>query len=79
MSIGFNKRHYQKLKYILFKEQDYETKGIQMKIGGTHKLTGGMNYAVIAKIPRDKLNKNAIGVSMNIFFCCNVKYNFVVT
>jgi hypothetical protein len=48
---------------VEFKEQDYETKGIQMKIGGTHKLTGGMNYAVIAKIPRDKLNKNAIGAA----------------
>jgi vacuolar-type H+-ATPase subunit H len=34
-----------------------------MTIGGTHKLTGGMNYAVIAKIPRDKLNKNAIGAA----------------
>lgn len=48
---------------VQFREQDYEVKGISMKIGGSHQLTGGMNYAVVAKIPRDKLNKNAVGAA----------------
>ncbi len=46
---------------VELKPFDYETQGIQMQIGGNHKLTGDMNYAIIAKIPRKLLGKNPVG------------------
>ncbi|RMG82310.1 MAG: AsmA family protein [Bacteroidetes bacterium] len=46
-----------------FQEQKYKVNDIELKVGGSHQLTGGMNYAVIAKIPREKLGKNPVGAA----------------
>ncbi|MCF8246212.1 MAG: hypothetical protein K9J37_05380 [Saprospiraceae bacterium] len=39
--------------------------GIDMRIGGTHKLVGDMDYKIIAKIPRAKIGKNPLGAAAN--------------
>ena len=38
---------------------------IDMKIGGSHKLTGDMDYHIVAKIPRSKIGKNPLGAAAN--------------
>lgn len=47
--------------------QDFDAKyeDIAMTIGGSHKLEGDMDYHIIAKIPRSKIGKNAIGAAAN--------------
>ncbi len=44
-------------------KQSYD--GIDMRIGGSHKLTGDMDYKIIAKIPRAKIGKNPLGAAAN--------------
>ena len=44
---------------------DYEVKNIAMNIGGSHKLTGGMDYNIDAKIPREMIGKSSIGAAAN--------------
>lgn len=44
-------------------KQSYD--GIDMRIGGSHKLTGDMDYKIIAKIPRSKIGKNPLGAAAN--------------
>lgn len=50
---------------VEIKAFDYAVQGINMQIGGNHKLTGDMNYAIIAKIPRKLLGKNSVGAAAN--------------
>ncbi len=44
-------------------KQSYD--GIDMRIGGSHKLVGDMDYKIIAKIPRSKIGKNPLGAAAN--------------
>ncbi|MEK7254164.1 MAG: AsmA-like C-terminal region-containing protein, partial [Bacteroidota bacterium] len=44
---------------------DYVFQDIAMKIGGSHKLAGGMDYQIVAKIPREKIGKNPLGAAAN--------------
>jgi hypothetical protein len=39
--------------------------GIDLVIGGSHQMTGGMDYKIIARIPREKLGKTAMGQAAN--------------
>ncbi|MFQ5448085.1 MAG: AsmA-like C-terminal region-containing protein, partial [Saprospiraceae bacterium] len=50
---------------VELKEFDYKYQDINLKIGGTHKIAGGMNYNIVAKIPRDKIGKNPLGAAAN--------------
>lgn len=47
--------------------QDFDAKyqDIDMKIGGSHKLVGDMDYRIVAKIPRSKIGKNPLGAAAN--------------
>ncbi|MBI1224091.1 MAG: AsmA family protein [Bacteroidetes bacterium] len=44
-------------------KQSYD--GIDMVIGGSHKLVGDMDYHIVAKIPRSKIGKNPLGAAAN--------------
>lgn len=44
---------------------DYKVDDIDMKIGGSHKLTGGMDYNIDAKIPRELIGSNSVGAAAN--------------
>ncbi len=44
-------------------KQSYD--GIDMTIGGSHKLEGDMDYHIVAKIPRSKIGKNPLGAAAN--------------
>jgi AsmA-like protein len=50
---------------VELKEFDHKYQDIDMKIGGAHKITGGMDYKILAKIPRDKIGKNPLGAAAN--------------
>ncbi|MBK8563960.1 MAG: AsmA family protein [Saprospiraceae bacterium] len=39
--------------------------GIKMDFSGSHKLVGDMDYKILAKIPRSKIGKSAIGAAAN--------------
>ncbi len=39
--------------------------GIKMDFSGSHKIVGDMDYKILAKIPRSKIGKNAIGAAAN--------------
>ncbi|MBK7408123.1 MAG: hypothetical protein IPJ40_08705 [Saprospirales bacterium] len=45
------------------KDFDYAYKGIDMKIGGMHKINQDMAYHILAKIPRKMLEKGAVGAA----------------
>ncbi|MBK8490220.1 MAG: hypothetical protein IPL49_04750 [Saprospirales bacterium] len=45
------------------KDFDYSYKGIDMKIGGMHKINQDMAYHILAKIPRKMLEKGAVGAA----------------
>jgi len=47
------------------KKFDAELEGIGFTIGGSHSLTQEMNYKVIASIPKEMLDGNAVGRSLN--------------
>jgi hypothetical protein len=47
------------------KDFDHQYEDIAMKIGGSHKLDGDMDYHIIAKIPREKIGKNPLGSAAN--------------
>jgi hypothetical protein len=46
-------------------EFDFSYQGIDMKVAGSHKLAGDMEYRILAKIPRDKIGKNPLGAAAN--------------
>lgn len=50
---------------VLLDEFKHSYDGIDMRIGGSHKLTGDMDYHIIAKIPRSKIGKNPLGAAAN--------------
>lgn len=51
---------------LTLEEFDHKYQDIDMKIGGTHKITGsGMNYYINAKIPRNKIGNNPLGAAAN--------------
>ncbi len=50
---------------VQLEDFNYKYQDIDMKIGGSHKLEGDMNYNIAAKIPRAKIGKNAIGAAAN--------------
>ncbi|MCB0519491.1 MAG: hypothetical protein H6577_18590 [Lewinellaceae bacterium] len=50
---------------VLLQEFDTKYQDIDMKIGGSHKLVGDMDYHIIAKIPREKIGKNPLGAAAN--------------
>jgi len=50
---------------VELKPFDYTTDSIAMKISGMNYLEGGMDYKIIAKIPRSKIGKNAVGQAAN--------------
>ncbi len=50
---------------VLLEEFDAKYQDIDMKIGGSHKLVGDMDYHIIAKIPREKIGKNPLGAAAN--------------
>ena len=51
---------------VTLQEFDHKYQDIDMKIGGTHKITGsGMNYYINAKIPRSKIGSNPLGAAAN--------------
>ncbi|MEY3367190.1 MAG: hypothetical protein RI973_345 [Bacteroidota bacterium] len=39
--------------------------GIDLVIGGSHQLAGGMDYKIIARIPREKIGNSSIGQAAN--------------
>ncbi len=47
------------------KKFDKSIEGIDFTIGGTHSLTQELNYKVIARIPREMMDKNVVGQSVN--------------
>ncbi|MFT4761040.1 MAG: hypothetical protein ACI9XO_003586 [Paraglaciecola sp.] len=44
---------------------EYVTNNIAMNIAGSHQLTGGMDYNIDAKIPRELIGNNAAGAAAN--------------
>ena len=48
---------------VVVKEFDTKIKNIAMKIGGTHGINMDMDYNIFAKIPREMLEKNAVGAA----------------
>lgn len=50
---------------VQLQEFDHKFQNIDMKIGGSHQLTGGMDYQIVAKIPRSKIGKNPLGAAAN--------------
>jgi uncharacterized protein involved in outer membrane biogenesis len=44
---------------------EYEVSNIAMNIAGSHQLTGGMNYNIDAKIPRELIGSNSVGAAAN--------------
>lgn len=50
---------------VQLQEFDYKFQDVDMKIGGSHQLAGGMDYHIIARIPRSKIGKNAVGAAAN--------------
>lgn len=50
---------------VQLQEFDYKYQDVDMKIGGSHKLAGDMDYRIIAKIPRSKIGKNPLGAAAN--------------
>lgn len=50
---------------VQLEDFDYKYQDIDMKIGGSHKLTGDMDYRIIAKVPRSKIGKNPLGAAAN--------------
>lgn len=46
---------------VTLKEFDHTYNDIPLRIGGSHKITGDMNYKILASIPREKIGKNPIG------------------
>lgn len=53
---------------ITVKEFDKKIKDINLKIGGTHSLTNEMNYTIKTRIPRKKLEANAVGAAAGAGF-----------
>ena len=49
---------------VTVKEFDKKLKDINLKIGGTHSLTNEMNYSIKARVPRKKLEANAVGAAV---------------
>jgi len=50
---------------VQLEEFKHSYDGIDMRIGGSHKLVGDMDYKIIAKIPRAKIGKNPLGAAAN--------------
>lgn len=50
---------------VQLQEFTHEYDGISMIIGGSHKLTGEMDYKIVADIPRSKIGKNPLGAAAN--------------
>jgi hypothetical protein len=50
---------------VQLEDFNHKYQDIDMKIGGSHQLTGDMNYHIIAKIPREKIGKNPLGAAAN--------------
>lgn len=50
---------------VQLEEFKHSYEGIDMRIGGSHKLVGDMDYKIIAKIPRSKIGKNPLGAAAN--------------
>lgn len=46
-------------------EFEQKVKDITLKIGGTHSLTNEMNYTIKTRIPRKRLESNAVGQAAN--------------
>ncbi|MCB9284087.1 MAG: hypothetical protein H6563_08455 [Lewinellaceae bacterium] len=45
------------------KDFDYSYQGIDMTIGGTHRINQDMNYHIVARIPRKMLEKGSVGAA----------------
>jgi hypothetical protein len=50
---------------VQLQEFKHSYDGIDMTVGGSHKLTGDMDYKIVAKIPRSKIGKNPLGAAAN--------------
>lgn len=48
---------------VTLKDFDHTYNDIPLHIGGQHKITGDMDYKIIASIPREKIGKNPVGSS----------------
>ncbi len=48
---------------VTLEDFDYTYNDIPLHIGGQHKITGEMDYKIIASIPREKIGKNPVGGS----------------
>lgn len=48
---------------VVVKEFEKKIKDIGLKIGGTHSLTNEMNYTIKTRVPRKKLEANAVGAA----------------
>lgn len=53
---------------VVVKEFDYQVKDIAMKIGGKHSISNEMDYQIKAAIPRELLEKNAVGAAAGTGF-----------
>lgn len=50
---------------VQLQEFKHSYDGIDMTVGGSHKLTGDMDYKIVARIPRSKIGKNPLGAAAN--------------
>ena len=50
---------------VYFKEKDYELDDMSFKIAGNHSLDQNIDYIIKARIPRTKLQSNAIGKELD--------------
>ena len=53
---------------IAIKEFEKKVKDMTLKISGTHSLTNEMNYVIKTKVPRKKLEANAVGAAASSGF-----------
>lgn len=53
---------------VVVKEFEKKLKDISLKISGSHSLTNEMNYVIKTKVPRKKLEANAIGAAASSGF-----------
>ena len=50
---------------VILQDVNYKVKGIDMVVGGAHGINSDMDYRILAKIPRELLEKNAVGQTAN--------------
>ena len=53
---------------VTIQEFEKKIKDINLKIGGTHSLTNEMNYTIKTRVPRKKLEANAVGAAASSGF-----------